>query len=45
MVDQEDLDLLIGASREMARCEGSEMGKMEVCSFFLLFDFLCAEVC
>ena len=33
MVDQEDLDLLIGASREMARCEGSEMGKMEVCSF------------
>ncbi|PKY02879.1 PB1 domain protein [Aspergillus campestris IBT 28561] len=30
MVDQEDLDLLIGASREMARREGSEMGKMEI---------------
>ncbi|KAL4943197.1 hypothetical protein BDV06DRAFT_211238 [Aspergillus oleicola] len=32
MVDQEDLDLLLMASREMARREGSEMGKMEVCS-------------
>lgn len=30
MVDQEDLDLLIGAARENARREGSEMGKMEV---------------
>ncbi|KAL4927692.1 putative PB1 domain protein [Aspergillus undulatus] len=29
MVDQEDLDLLLMASREMARREGSEMGKME----------------
>lgn len=31
MVDQEDLDLLMAGSREMARREGSEMGKMEVC--------------
>jgi hypothetical protein len=30
MVDQEDLDLLLMASREIARREGSEMGKMEV---------------
>ncbi|KAL4965689.1 putative PB1 domain protein [Aspergillus stella-maris] len=30
MVDQEDLDLLLMASREMARREGSEMGKMEI---------------
>ncbi|KAL3467081.1 hypothetical protein BJX64DRAFT_283811 [Aspergillus heterothallicus] len=29
MVDQEDLDLLLMASREIARREGSEMGKME----------------
>ncbi|KAI9375338.1 hypothetical protein BJX61DRAFT_531658 [Aspergillus egyptiacus] len=30
MVDQEDLDLLLMAAREIARREGSEMGKMEV---------------
>lgn len=30
MVDQEDLDLLLMASREIARREGSEMGKMEI---------------
>ena len=30
MVDQEDLDLLLASSREVARREGSEMGKMEV---------------
>ncbi|KAL4862867.1 hypothetical protein BDV12DRAFT_190093 [Aspergillus spectabilis] len=30
MVDQEDLDLLLMASREIARREGSEMGKMEL---------------
>lgn len=30
MVDQEDLDLLLMAAREVARREGSEMGKMEV---------------
>ncbi|KAL3470161.1 hypothetical protein BJX99DRAFT_251426 [Aspergillus californicus] len=30
MVDQEDLDLLLMASKEIARREGSEMGKMEV---------------
>ncbi|RAL03451.1 putative PB1 domain protein [Aspergillus ibericus CBS 121593] len=30
MVDQEDLDLLMGGSREVARREGSEMGKMEI---------------
>ncbi|KAL4913270.1 hypothetical protein BDW62DRAFT_214364 [Aspergillus aurantiobrunneus] len=30
MVDQEDLDLLLMASRELARREGSEMGKMEM---------------
>ncbi|KAL2872513.1 uncharacterized protein BJX67DRAFT_369160 [Aspergillus lucknowensis] len=30
MVDQEDLDLLLMASREIARREASEMGKMEV---------------
>ncbi|KAL4807252.1 hypothetical protein BDV18DRAFT_114735 [Aspergillus unguis] len=30
MVDQEDLDLLFMASREIARREGSEMGKMEI---------------
>ncbi|KAL6238665.1 hypothetical protein BDW75DRAFT_200675 [Aspergillus navahoensis] len=36
MVDQEDLDLLLMASREIAGREGSEMGKMEVrsCPFF-----------
>ncbi|KAL2815289.1 hypothetical protein BJX63DRAFT_420391 [Aspergillus granulosus] len=34
MVDQEDLDLLLMASREIARREGSEMGKMEVRSDF-----------
>lgn len=31
MVDQEDLDLLLMASREIAKREGSELGKMEVC--------------
>ena len=30
MVDQEDLDLLLSSAREIARREGSEMGKMEV---------------
>ncbi|KAJ5112381.1 hypothetical protein N7532_000426, partial [Penicillium argentinense] len=30
MVDQEDLDLLLSSAREVARREGSEMGKMEV---------------
>ena len=36
MVDQEDLDLLLSSAREVARREGSEMGKMEVsiCDFF-----------
>lgn len=38
MVDQEDLDLLLMASKEIARREGSEMGKMEVCNLHpLLF--------
>ncbi|KAJ5747624.1 uncharacterized protein N7511_009320 [Penicillium nucicola] len=30
MVDQEDLDLLFTSAREVARREGSEMGKMEI---------------
>ncbi|KAJ5731718.1 uncharacterized protein N7483_006226 [Penicillium malachiteum] len=30
MVDQEDLDLLLSSARDIARREGSEMGKMEV---------------
>lgn len=30
MVDQEDLDLLLASATEVARREGSEMGKMEV---------------
>ncbi|KAJ6135772.1 hypothetical protein N7512_000932 [Penicillium capsulatum] len=30
MVDQEDLDLLLSSARDVARREGSEMGKMEV---------------
>ncbi|KAJ5925304.1 hypothetical protein N7454_007943 [Penicillium verhagenii] len=30
MVDQEDLDLLLSSAREVARREGSEMGKMEI---------------
>ncbi|KAF7717324.1 Uncharacterized protein PECH_002018 [Penicillium ucsense] len=30
MVDQEDLDLLLASAKEVARREGSEMGKMEV---------------
>ncbi|KAL4889373.1 hypothetical protein BDV59DRAFT_119306 [Aspergillus ambiguus] len=30
MVDQEDLDLLMGSARDVARREGSEMGKMEI---------------
>ncbi|KAJ5994124.1 hypothetical protein N7451_009848 [Penicillium sp. IBT 35674x] len=30
MVDQEDLDLLLGSAREIAQREGSEMGKMEI---------------
>lgn len=34
MVDQEDLDLLFTSAREVARREGSEMGKMEVRSWF-----------
>jgi hypothetical protein len=33
MVDQEDLDLLLASAREVARREGSEMGKMEVSLF------------
>jgi hypothetical protein len=37
MVDQEDLDLLFTSAREVARREGSEMGKMEVCSCFSWF--------
>jgi hypothetical protein len=37
MVDQEDLDLLISSATEVARREGSEMGKMEVS--FLSFFF------
>lgn len=36
MVDQEDLDLLLGSAREIAQREGSEMGKMEVCLIFHL---------
>lgn len=34
MVDQEDLDMLITSAKEVARKEGSEMGKMEV-SFYI----------
>ncbi|CAG8029511.1 unnamed protein product [Penicillium nalgiovense] len=30
MVDQEDLDLLVSSAKEVARREGSEMGKIEV---------------
>ncbi|KAJ5646254.1 hypothetical protein N7490_002626 [Penicillium lividum] len=30
MVDQEDLDLLLSSARDIARREGSEMGKMEI---------------
>lgn len=30
MVDQEDLDLLVSSAKEVAKREGSEMGKMEV---------------
>ncbi|KAJ5787116.1 hypothetical protein N7457_002106 [Penicillium paradoxum] len=30
MVDQEDLDLLISSAKEVARREGSEMGKIEI---------------
>lgn len=37
MVDQEDLDLLLTSAREVARREGSEMGKMEV-SLTLFFS-------
>jgi hypothetical protein len=43
MVDQEDLDLLFTSAREVARREGSEMGKMEVC-FFSLFSSLWFEL-
>lgn len=38
MVDQEDLDLLLSSAREVARREGSEMGKMEVRFGFFEFD-------
>jgi hypothetical protein len=38
MVDQEDLDLLISSAKEVARREGSEMGKIEVS--FSIFSFL-----
>lgn len=41
MVDQEDLDLLLSSAREVARREGSEMGKMEVSS---LFSYFCYDV-
>lgn len=34
MVDQEDLDLLISSAKEVARREGSEMGKIEVSHLF-----------
>ncbi|KAJ5327863.1 hypothetical protein N7452_008253 [Penicillium brevicompactum] len=30
MVDQEDLDLLVSSAKEVAKREGSEMGKMEI---------------
>ncbi|CAG8924745.1 unnamed protein product [Penicillium salamii] len=36
MVDQEDLDLLVSSAKEVARREGSEMGKIEV-SFMPVF--------
>ncbi|CAG8300188.1 unnamed protein product [Penicillium salamii] len=36
MVDQEDLDLLVSSAKEVARREGSEMGKIEV-SFVPVF--------
>lgn len=39
MVDQEDLDLLVSSAKEVARREGSEMGKIEV-SLFALCDLL-----
>lgn len=39
MVDQEDLDLLLISAREVARLEGSEMGKMEV-RFKFIFSSL-----
>ena len=38
MVDQEDLDLLLSSAKEVARREGSEMGKMEVSSLLALPD-------
>ncbi|KAJ5673763.1 hypothetical protein N7462_009202 [Penicillium macrosclerotiorum] len=40
MVDQEDLDLLVGSARDIARREGSEMGKMEVRSWICSVLFL-----
>jgi hypothetical protein len=40
MVDQEDLDLLLTSAREVARREGSEMGKMEVRSISVFWKGL-----
>lgn len=43
MGDQEDLELLMASARDVARREGGDMGKMEVCSFFFfvsLWSFL-----
>jgi len=40
MVDQEDLDLLLSSAREIARREGTEMGKMEV-SFLYSLHGIC----
>lgn len=39
MVDQEDLDLLVSSAKEVARREGSEMGKIEV-SLSALYESL-----
>lgn len=39
MVDQEDLDLLVGSARENAGREGSGMGKMEVSLILLPVDW------
>lgn len=39
MVDQEDLDLLLSSAREVARREGSEMGKMEVRLSSIFWEF------
>lgn len=40
MVDQEDLDMLITSAKEVARKEGSEMGKMEVSSYISSYRFI-----